>query len=117
MQRVDLYPMSQKRIHCGGKRGFVNPEGHSTSDNQSLIVGMPVTKTVSEIICIGCHEPLYRHLPSLANDATTPLREMKERAKLLGGETQCESGKGHGTTVTIHVPLAIKDSTRNGQKN
>ncbi len=42
---------------------------------------------------------------------------MKERAKLLGGETQCESGKGHGTTVTIHVPLAIKDSTRNGQKN
>jgi len=51
------------------------------------------------------------------NYATMPLRGMKERAKLLRGEAQWESGKGHGTTVTIHVPLAIKDSTRNGQKN
>ena len=51
------------------------------------------------------------------NYATMPLRGMKERAKLLGGEAQWESGKGHGTTVTIHVPLAIKDSTRNGPKN
>jgi hypothetical protein len=64
--------MSQKRIHHGGKGGFVDPEGHSTSDNQSLIVGMSVTKTEMESVGVLCHDPLYQHPTSLANNATTP---------------------------------------------
>jgi len=42
------------------------------------------------------------------------LRGMKERAKLLGGEARWESVKGKGTTVIITIPLAKKESTRNG---
>ena len=45
------------------------------------------------------------------------LRGMKERAKLLNGEISWESGKGVGTTVTVSIPLARKDSARNGKKN
>jgi len=42
---------------------------------------------------------------------------MKERAKLLGGETQLQSSKGCGTTVTVRIPVGRKDVVRNGQKN
>ena len=45
------------------------------------------------------------------------LRGMKERAKLLNGEVSLESRKGEGTTVTVSIPLARKDSARNGKKN
>ena len=45
------------------------------------------------------------------------LRGMKERAKLLGGEARWESVKGKGTTVLITIPLAKKESTRNGKNN
>ncbi len=44
------------------------------------------------------------------------LRGMKERARLLGGDAQWESEKGVGTTITIHIPLRRKESSRNGQK-
>lgn len=45
------------------------------------------------------------------------LRGMKERAKLLGGEASWTSQKGLGTTVSVSIPLARKDTTRNGKKN
>ncbi len=45
------------------------------------------------------------------------LRGMNERVKLLSGEVSLESRKGEGTTVTVSIPLARKDSTRNGKKN
>lgn len=45
------------------------------------------------------------------------LRGMKERAKLLGGEARWDSVKGKGTTVSISIPLAKKESIRNGKKN
>lgn len=44
------------------------------------------------------------------------LRGMKERARLLGGEASWTSQKGLGTTVSIFIPLARKDETRNGKK-
>ena len=45
------------------------------------------------------------------------MRGMKERAKLLNGEVSWESRKDEGTTVTVSIPLARKDSARNGKKN
>ncbi len=45
------------------------------------------------------------------------LRGMKERAKLLNGEVLWESRKEEGTTVSVSIPLARKDSARNGKKN
>ena len=44
------------------------------------------------------------------------LRGMKERAKLLGGEASWTSQKGLGTTVSVCIPLARKDETRNGKE-
>ena len=45
------------------------------------------------------------------------LRGMKERAGLLGGEASWTSQKGLGTTVSVFIPLARKDATRNVKKS
>ncbi len=45
------------------------------------------------------------------------LRGIKERVKLLGGEVSWKSPKGVGTTVKVHIPLARKETLRNGKKN
>lgn len=53
--------------------GFVNPAGHPTSVDQSLMVGTPVTNTVSAGVGGGGPSPWSPPPPSLANDATTSL--------------------------------------------
>ena len=59
-------------ISPGSPCGFVGPESNSAPSNEGLIVMVSVSNTVSEGVCVVCHEPLYRHPSSLANRATTP---------------------------------------------
>jgi two-component system sensor histidine kinase DegS len=40
-----------------------------------------------------------------------------ERARLVGGEATIESKKGRGTRIVLRIPLADKETIRNGGKN
>ncbi len=66
-------PKASLGVSPSSQCGFVDPEGNSAPSNEGLIIMVPVTNTVSEGVCVVCHEPLSRHPTSLANCATTPL--------------------------------------------
>ena len=43
------------------------------------------------------------------------LVNMRERARMLGGELRVDSGGGHGTTITLKVPLGATVRERSGR--
>jgi signal transduction histidine kinase len=43
------------------------------------------------------------------------LVNMRERARMLGGALQMDSGDGHGTTITLRVPLGATVKERGGR--
>jgi len=43
------------------------------------------------------------------------IRGILERARLVGGEGQIESKKGHGTTIVVDIPLDKKETRIHGE--
>lgn len=43
------------------------------------------------------------------------IRGILERARLVGGEATIDSKKGHGTRIVLQIPLADKETIRNGK--
>lgn len=81
------------------QESLANVARHSRASQ--VVVSLQYSPNLLEVVIAdnGCGFDITKRMSGLG------LRSIRERVESVGGEVQFESGNGHGTRVSLHVPL------------
>ena len=99
-----LVPILENAIYRIIQEGLANACQHSNSQKVEVELVQ-----YDDHLRIGIQDWGMGFDPGTIQDGHFGLEGIRQRARLLGGNTTVESTPGHGTSITVELPVLVKD--------